>query len=270
MTDSTTTSRARIAPSWKVALAVIIGYSLITPGLMVVSGVDYDDLLYSSHNVLHGVVIPLAAGAIFLILVQAFLRWDHVFSDPGRLPMNKLLWAPVVVMVVGGLIRLTGIPAGVSFEHIGLILLGGVLVGFTEETVFRGFLLRSLRAGPRPEIQIALIVSLAFGLFHLTNVFTGSPLGGVIFQVILASITGFALYLARRGTGLLVAGMVLHGFWDVSTFLVQSKPDVQTVGTGIAFGLMLANLVLVVIVMIWAWRNQPTLKLTESGTLEGT
>ena len=121
---------------------------------------------------------------------------------------------------------------------------------------------RGPRAGPRPEIPVALLVSLAFGLFHLTNVFTGSPLGGGIFQVILASITGFALYLARRGTGLLVAGMVLHGFWDVSTFLVQSKPDVQTVGTGIAFGLWsdggralpLLAAVCIVLLLLWGSR----------------
>jgi hypothetical protein len=33
---------------------------------------------------------------------------------------------------------------------------------------------------------------------------------------------GVALYLWRRGPGLLVAGMVVHGLWDMSGFLLAA------------------------------------------------
>jgi len=250
-------------------LLVIIGYSIVTPGLMAISGLDYDELFYSSANVWKGVLIPLMAGAVYLLAVVSFLRWDHVFGDPGRLPMNKLLWAPVVLMTVGAIIRFTGVPGDIPFDLIALIIAAGVLVGFTEETVFRGILLRAMRAGRLPEIKVAIIVSVAFGLFHLTNLGVGSPLPVVLFQVTIASISGFALYLARRGTGLLVAGMVLHGFWDISSFLVSTEDGFTSLGANVAQGLLILNVIVILVAVVWAYRNQPVLRLTESGTTEG-
>ena len=269
MESSSVRPTARIAPSWKAGLAVAIGYAIIFTALLATSGIDYDELLRSPHSVFRGVLIPLLAGTAYLIAVTAWLRWDHVYSDPGRLPMSKLLWAPVVLMVIGGLIRLTGIPAGVPFDLIALILLAGILVGFAEETVFRGFFLRGLRSTSLPEIQIAVISSLTFGVFHLGNVFAGSPLGGVLFQVFAAAASGFVLYLARRGTGLLIAGMALHGFWDISTFLVETEADVTGTGVSVAGFLMFANIAFTLFVVFWVWRTQPRLKMSESGAIEG-
>ena len=259
----------RIVPSWKPALLVIIGYSIVTPGLMALSGVPYDEIFSSAGNAWKAAVLPLLAGTVFLVAVLSFLRWDHVFKDPGRLQMNKLLWAPVVLMAVGAVIRITGIPGDIPFDLIALIVAAGVLVGFTEETLFRGILLRGMRAGQMPEIQLALIVSLAFGLFHLTNLAVGSPAEIVVVQVVIAAITGFALYLALRGTGLLVAGMALHGFWDISTFLAGTEEGFSSLGLNVAQGLMFVNMIVIVVAAVWAFRSQSTLGLSESNSIEG-
>jgi membrane protease YdiL (CAAX protease family) len=259
----------RVPISWKAAALVILGYCLVTPGLMALSGVEYDEIFRSTDNAVSGALIPLAAGSVYLIIVLGILRWDHVFSDPGRLPMNKLLWAPLIVLIVAALFRFAGEPGDIPLDLILTILGCGVLVGFAEETVFRGILLRSLRAGERPEVQIVLIVSLAFGLFHLTNLAVGSPLAAALGQVVIASISGFVLYLARRATGLLIAGMALHGIWDISTFLAGTEENFTSTLGNIAQGLTVANLVLAVIVFIWLYRKQGNLRLTESGSLEG-
>ncbi|MCB0857678.1 MAG: CPBP family intramembrane metalloprotease [Solirubrobacterales bacterium] len=259
----------RVPISWKVAALVILGYCLVTPGLMAVSGVEYDEIFRSADNAISAALIPLAAGAVYLVIVLAILRWDHVFSDPGRLPMNKLLWAPLIVMIVAALFRYVGAPGDIPFDLVAVIIGCGVLVGFTEETVFRGILLRSLRAGERPEVQIVLIVSLAFGLFHLTNLAVGSPPAAAVVQVIIATLSGFVLYFARRATGLLIAGMALHGFWDISTFLAGTEEGFTSTFGNIAQGLTFANLALAVFAFIWLYRKQRNLRLTESGSLEG-
>jgi membrane protease YdiL (CAAX protease family) len=88
-------------------------------------------------------------------------------------------------------------------------------------------------------------------------------------QVVIASISGFVLYLARRATGLLIAGMALHGIWDISTFLAGTEENFTSTLGNIAQGLTVANLVLAVIVFIWLYRKQGNLRLTESGSLEG-
>ena len=52
-------------------------------------------------------------------------------------------------------------------------------MGLAEELVFRGIVLRCLRTGNRPESTVALWTALAFGLFHLPNVFMGTGAAGL-------------------------------------------------------------------------------------------
>jgi len=92
-------------------------------------------------------------------------------------------------------------------------------VGFAEETLFRGIILRSLRTNLRPEAWVLLISSVWFGFFHLTNIVNGSPAAGVVTQCVQASAAGVVLYTFRRIRGLLVVGMIAHGLWDMSVFL---------------------------------------------------
>lgn len=216
----------RVEPSLKSGLAVAIGYTIVFYGLMILLGPSYDVLVKTADGVWKGAVIPLAAGSLYLVAVISFLRWDGIFKDQGRLSMTKLMWAAPILMLIGALLRFTAVSFGdISAEHVFAILCAGVLVGFAEETVFRGVLLRGLRSAQRPEVHVILISSGLFGIFHLSNWAAGAPLGGTLGQVVLAALSGSILYMARRGTGLLVAGMVLHGVWDMSAFLVGVNED---------------------------------------------
>ena len=119
------------------------------------------------------------------------------------------------------------------------ILATGVLVGLAEELVFRGIVLRCLRTGDRPESSAALWTALGFGLFHLPNIFMGTGLSGLS-QIVLAAITGYALYLFRRWHGLLWVAMVAHGTWDISAFLVGDYGKDVAAGAALALNLVLA------------------------------
>ena len=119
------------------------------------------------------------------------------------------------------------------------ILATGVLVGLAEELVFRGIVLRCLRTGNRPESSAALWTALGFGLFHLPNIFMGTGLAGLS-QIVLAAITGYALYLFRRWHGLLWMAMVAHGTWDISAFLVGDYGKDVAAGAALALNLVLA------------------------------
>jgi membrane protease YdiL (CAAX protease family) len=109
----------------------------------------------------------------------------------------------------------------------------GVLVGFTEETLFRGIILRSLRTDLRPESWVMLISSVWFGFFHLTNLVVGSPVNGVLLQCVQASAAGVVLYLFRRVRGLLVVGMIAHGLWDMSVFLPPPSGTIAVANLGV-------------------------------------
>ena len=162
-------------------------------------------------------MLPLAAGAVWLVAFLLWARWDFVFRDARRLPMGAFLWALPVVMVVTLVLQLLGVDWS-AFEpgHLLTVLAAAVLVGFTEETLFRGVILRSLRQGDRSEAAVIGWLTLWFGGFHLTNLLLDEP--GAVIQVVFAGLSGLAFYLARRGTSVLVAAMVLRrvvGLLDV-------------------------------------------------------
>ena len=207
------------APSVRAATAVFVAYAVVVVGLMRLSGVDYDHLFDTARNTLLGAVLPLAAGAVVLGVVLWRTGWaaSGVFRDATRLGMG-FLWSLPVVMVLTVALTLASVEWGAfGAGHLLAVLLAALLVGFTEDTLFRGIILRALRGALRSEASAAVLTTAWFGLFHLTNLLLGEP--GAVVQVLLAGLTGFGLYLARRGFGTLVAGMALHAAWDFSTFL---------------------------------------------------
>ncbi|MDC7122666.1 CPBP family intramembrane metalloprotease [Cellulomonas fimi] len=201
-----------------IAGLVFVVYVAIVIGLMRASGVGYEHFFDSADSTLRSAVLPLAAGAVWLTVFVVWARWDHVWRDARRLPTGWLLWSLPVVMTVTAVLHLLGVDWG-AFDpgHVLAVLLASVLVGFAEETLFRGVVLRALRQGRRSEAAAALWTTLWFGAFHLTNLLLDEP--GAVIQVVFAALSGLGFYLVRRGTGTIVAAMALHGLWDFSTFL---------------------------------------------------
>jgi membrane protease YdiL (CAAX protease family) len=219
--DTDVASRVRVRIGLPAATVVFVVYVIIFIGLLKQSGIPYTDLVKTADNTLQGPVRSLVGGTIFLVAFLLWARWDHVFADWHRLRMGFWLWLPAGLMLVVIGLQFAGVDWGkFTGAHLMWILVAGVLVGFAEETLFRGIILRALREGGRREWIAVLVSSLWFGWFHLTNLLVGEPVAQVVQQCVIASMAGIALYLWRRGTGVLVAGMVIHGLWDMSSFVL--------------------------------------------------
>jgi uncharacterized protein len=209
----------RVKPSIPVAIGVVVVYSVLFLGIGASSGIKYDDWFDTTHNAYRTAVLGLVVGTVFLVAFLAYARWDMIWKDPERLPMTPLLWTLVVVLAVLTVARFIGVNYGkISGSLLVAILVAGVLVGFAEETLFRGVFLRAMREGMRPEGQAALWTAIAFGLFHLPNAFMGVGAAAIL-QVFLAAGNGFALYTFRRFSTVIWVAMAAHGLWDISTFL---------------------------------------------------
>lgn len=213
-------SRRRGQPSVSVAFGVFVVYVIVFIGLTSTSGAAYDEWWSSGANAWRSGVLSLAAASVVLIAFLAWARWDHVFRDPERLWMSRALLVPVVLFVVGIVAHLATVDWGAV--GLGLLvptLLAGIGVGFVEETMFRGIILRALRAAGRREAAVMLLSSAWFGLFHLTNILNDQSVSRTVVQVVVVSAIGVVLYLFRRRSGSLVPAMVAHGLWDISLFL---------------------------------------------------
>lgn len=236
---------------------MVVGYAIVFVGLVKVSSVGYEQLFDTTANTLRGAVLPLAVGGAFVIAFLWWARWDGVFRDLTSLSRGKLLASLPILMVVVIVVTLLGVSWGeFSPGHVLAIGLAAVLVGFTEETVFRGILLRSLRTGRRSEAAALGWTALAFGTFHLSNLILGEA--GAPIQVLFAGLAGVAFYLARRLTATLVTAMALHGSWDFSTFLAGVHPGDGVFATLSAFTLVWIYPWAVVILIVLLVRDRHT------------
>lgn len=250
-------TRARVRVGLPAAVVVFVVYCVVFIGLWKQSGVQYADALATADNTLNGPVRSLVGGTVWLVAFLLWARWDHVFADGRRMRMGFWLWLPAVLMIVAMGLQFAGVSWG-SFTstHLMWIVVAGILVGFAEETLFRGIILRALREGERREGAVVLVSSLWFGLFHATNLITGSPLAPVALQVVIASFSGIALYLWRRGTGVLVAGMVVHALWDMSSFLLGAHTVSGSLLPGVASLISDITYVTALIALIIIWRRR--------------
>lgn len=211
----------RVEPSVPAAIGVFLAYVVVVIGLEYLSGISYLDWFASAANAYRAVVLPFAVGSVLLVAFTLWSRWDFVWRDRERMPMHWLLWLPVAGVVLTFLLRLFGLDwTSIPSDLIVAAIIGASLVGFAEETLFRGVILRALRAHNRSEGAAIVLSTLWFGAFHLVNVFLGVSFGAALIQSVFAACLGLVLYLFRRGSGWLAAGVVAHALWDLPNFLL--------------------------------------------------
>jgi len=214
-----TETRARVQPRVWIGLAIYLGYVVVVFAVQQFTRVPYTELGESGQKLFLGAGLSLIVAAVLLAITTTALGWWRpTLFDRHRAAHRWPIVAPAI-MAVALLVNLASTDWGSydgGFFAASVVLL---LVGFTEELTTRGLLLVGLRSRLR-EVWVWLITSILFGLMHLINALSGQPLGPTLLQVALATGAGTIFYVLCRVTGSLIWAMVLHGFWDFSTFAV--------------------------------------------------
>lgn len=142
---------------------------------------------------------PNLLGLLGAILLGASF-W--MFTYEVILLLSKLEIVPVNAQdterVAQQVEKLKTIPIGL------VIVILGVLPGFCEECMFRGYLFSSLRGRHRPAAVI-FITSIAFGLFHIV-----SPEGFALARLVPSTMIGFLIGFVSWQTKSVIPGMFLH------------------------------------------------------------
>lgn len=207
----------KVQPRPSVGVLVFVAYLAVFYGVWIATGIEYKNVGDSASTLLKWYVAPLAAGTVMLVIAATALGWWRAALVEVRKAPRWTLITPALMLLLG-LVSLTQKDYSDTTSRMWLYLLvGSIGVGFCEELATRGLLLVGLR-GTLSERQVWLWSSLLFGLMHLPNwAFGGGP--GAVGQVGLAFLSGTTFYLLRRGTGMLLFAMVLHGFWDCAAFV---------------------------------------------------
>ncbi len=209
----------RFAPKPVTALVVFVVYLAVFYGIWIINGIEYENIGDNAANLLKWYVAPLAGGAVVLLVAVTLLGWWRpVIFDAERKPPPRWMWlAPIVMVLIAVVFLATKDYGGVTGQMVVYLAIGSIGVGFCEETMTRGVLLTGFRAR-MSELGVWFWTSLLFGVLHLPNwVFGVGP--GALGQTLLAFCVGSTFYILRRLTGSLILAMVVHAFWDFSTFI---------------------------------------------------
>lgn len=183
----------------------IFGASLIHP-----DGIALDAL------VTRGIAWHLVLAGVFLILVIFWQKWFDVgfrAIEPGTL---RLLWFPVLMLALVATASFSqGLPPASAMI---LVLANTAVVGFSEETMFRGILYSRLR--DRLSIWPAIILtSVAFGAVHLLNGFVTGDYGSAAIQALAAGTSGLVFIAILLRTGSIWPAIIYHALWDWVLFI---------------------------------------------------
>lgn len=118
---------------------------------------------------------------------------------------------------------------GVSYpgiERLLFFLALALLVGFVEETYFRGMILQALLI--RGPWQAVIISSLLFGMMHLLNVAAGANLAVTLLQIVYAVAIGMMYAALALRTQTIIPLIVTHGLTDFFGYLALNSTIVTS------------------------------------------
>lgn len=208
-----------MSPSTKriwISLVVFVIWIVITMfGARLISGgeVSLDELVSS------GIGWHFAA-AIAVLLVAIFVfKWNDMhFTKPHSLV--RVMWFPALYLVLfaGGVVFLGPPPLSVVI----FVALNTLMVGASEEIMFRGVLFRAFEKAMSIWPTI-ILTTVLFGAVHSLNGFITGEFGPAIVQSIAAGMSGIVFMAIVIRTGSIWPAIIYHFLWDCLIFLVGSS-----------------------------------------------
>jgi len=252
---------------WKAALlglAYVVINVLAGKAVLALFGdsINTDDVLADAQSVLLGIGVSVALGGIAFALFAAAIGWlKGLFARQPELKRTWWMWILPIVVLAFNVLRFAGTDySKYDVSVVVSILALGLLIGFSEEIVTRGFAVNLLRRAGYKEFAVATLSSLVFASMHLANAFS-MEFAAVALTVVYTFFFGIAMYFTLRVTRNLIWPMLLHATTDPSLMLLSGGIDKTSdagTATGIAAIAGLANFAVVglALVLMWFIRGQ--------------
>jgi len=232
-----------------VYLALYLGAGRLIGGVFG-DRVDRQDLFSSPGSVFFGLTAGLLVGSAILAAFVISVGWFRPLFARQPVRGSWWMWIAPLIVVAAIVLRLLGIDyTRYSGAVVALSLFTGLFIGFAEEILTRGIVVKMLRDAGKSEWVVMVLSSLVFALLHASNVFSGMPVLTVALTLAFTFGFGVLMYLTLRVTGNLIWPMLIHGMYDPSLFLATGGIDEAHSGTDSVF-LVLAGPANIVIVLV--------------------
>lgn len=135
--------------------------------------------------------VPIAL--ITAVYLSIGKKWSSVgFCSLSTISKKDWLYYTPLLLVFAA-IFLSGFDTKVTLSAVGFQLVQMLLVGFVEETVYRGVILHALMR--KGAVTAVVVSSILFSITHILNVMSGQSLPDTLFQIAYALLIGVALAL---------------------------------------------------------------------------
>lgn len=199
-----------------------------------------------------GSKVVLCALAVVLLSANGWWRRAGFLALPAR---ADLVWlGPPTLLIMGVLaaVVVAG-PVPVEASLIVAFVVVALGTGFSEEALFRGVLVESIR--PWGPLRAIVGSTAAFSAIHFAGLLAGATLEATIVQVVLGGIPfGLAFAGLRLTTRSIWPLVALHAVNNVSAYLMSGQWQATTAEAGrfgVAATLQLGLLVLLVAYGVW-------------------
>ena len=224
---------------WWKALILAVGYLVLYEAASLAVGplVPFIGGPTTVSYVLVLYVIPIFFGGVILIVFGASVGWLRGLFARQSIRGRGWMWIGIALVLLFDILHFASIDYGKAGAAWVLTwLLAGLLIGFAEETLTRGYVVRIMRKAGHSEVAVALVSSALFALLHSFNLFTGQALGATLIQLVYTFFFGFCMYLALRVTRTLIAPVLLHAATDPSIFMHTVFPVPGALGSFAGLG----------------------------------
>lgn len=165
--------------------------------------------------------VPIAL--ITAVYLSIGKKWSSVgFRSLSTIPAKDwLYYTPLLLVFVA--IGLSGIDTKVTWSIVGFQFLQMLLVGFVEETVYRGVIFHALLK--KGVVTAVVVSSILFSITHILNVLSGQSLPYTILQIVYALLVGFALALLMVKNANIFPLIFFHFFHNwIRQMTLESMP----------------------------------------------
>jgi len=168
----------------------------------------------------------LLLNAIVAILLLSALKWWHAtgFNRPSEWRNLHVLIIPMLLLVGPTFLLQPQLPAP---GKIAVLVVVTLLIGFQEEAIFRGILLRVF--APRGVKQAVLISAFLFGIIHVNSLLVGRDPMFVFAQVVASFLGAIALGAIRLRINTIWPLVVMHAINDFLQFSATGGLEAQDV-----------------------------------------
>jgi membrane protease YdiL (CAAX protease family) len=169
----------------------------------------------------------LLLNAIFAAILIGVMRWwnETGFNTPSQWKNLRFLIVPIVLLIGPTLFLQPQLP---PLNRAIILVIVTLLIGFQEEAIFRGVLLRAFM--PRGTMQAVLISAVLFGVIHVNSFLVGRDPLFAVSQIIASFLGAIGLGALRVRMNTIVPLILLHAFNDFLQFSATGGLEAGEVG----------------------------------------